>query len=120
MSRPPKPRYICHLPEHLVYGPKGKRANASDKIIMLMDELETVRLIDYLDYTQEEAAEQMNVARTTVQRIYNEARKKIASSFIDGKIIIIEGGEFVLCNEDCDKCLEPLRLRRHRFRKLNN
>ena len=80
MSRPQKPRYICHQPEHLVFGPKGKRANSQDRLNMLIDEFETVRLIDYLGYTQEEAAEQMQVARTTVQRIYNDARKKLAAS----------------------------------------
>ncbi|MFA7075099.1 MAG: DUF134 domain-containing protein [Candidatus Izemoplasmatales bacterium] len=112
MSRPPKPRNICHTPKHLVYGPKGVRANSLDRITMLIDELETVRLIDYLDYTQEEAADQMKVARTTVQRIYNDARKKIASSIIDGKIIVIEGGEYELCEDDCETCLEPLRIRR--------
>lgn len=116
MPRPQKPRFICQLPEYLVYGPKGKKARQADKIIMLIDELETIRLIDHLGYTQEEAAAQMNVARTTVQRIYNDARKKLASSLIDGKIIVIEGGEFVLCEEDCDKCLEPLRTRRRRGR----
>ncbi|MDY0023443.1 MAG: DUF134 domain-containing protein [Candidatus Izemoplasmatales bacterium] len=112
MPRPPKPRIICHQPKYLVYGPKGIRANSSDKLTMMIDELETIRLIDYLGYTQEEAAEQMAVARTTVQRIYNDARKKVATSLIDGKIIVIEGGEYTLCEEDCEKCLEPLRLRR--------
>jgi len=114
MSRPIKPRNICHLPEYLVFGPKGKKANSSDRITMMIDELETVRLIDYLGYTQEEAAAQMDVARTTVQRIYNDARKKIATSFIDGKIIVIESGVFTFCNDDCVKCLEPLRLRQRR------
>lgn len=114
MSRPIKTRLVCHNPEYFVYGPKGKKANSLDRINLTIDELETIKLMDYLDYTQEEAANQMKVARTTVQRIYNDARKKIASSFIDGKIIVIEGGEYVLCNDDCDKCLEPLRLRRRR------
>jgi predicted DNA-binding protein (UPF0251 family) len=117
MPRPPKPRTICHTPEYLVYGPKGKRANSIEKLSLLIDELETIRLIDYLGYTQEEASVQMNVARTTVQRIYNDARKKLASSLIDGKIIVIEGGEFTICEDDCEKCLEPLRLRRRQGRR---
>jgi predicted DNA-binding protein (UPF0251 family) len=112
MSRPVKTRLVCHDPKYFVYGPKGKKANSLDRINLTIDELETIRLMDYLDYTQEEAAIQMKVARTTVQRIYNEARKKIAASFIDGKIIVIEGGEYTLCTDNCDECLEPLRLRR--------
>ncbi|MFA7106391.1 MAG: DUF134 domain-containing protein [Candidatus Izemoplasmatales bacterium] len=117
MPRPPKPRLICHDPQYLVYGPKGKRANSTDRITMMVDEFETIRLIDYLGYTQEEAADQMKVARTTVQRIYNDARKKIASSFVDGKIIVLEGGEFTICEGNCEECLEPLRERRRQGRR---
>ena len=112
MSRPQKTRYVCHLPEYSVFGPKGIKSNSLERIILLIDELETVRLIDHLGYTQEEAADQMNVARTTVQRIYNDARKKIATSLVEGKIIVIEGGEFTLCEENTGRCLRPLRLRR--------
>ena len=40
----------------------------------------------------------MQVARTTVQRIYEIARKKIADALIDGHPLRIEGGisEFVM------------------------
>ncbi|MGD9760911.1 MAG: DUF134 domain-containing protein [Candidatus Izemoplasmatales bacterium] len=112
MSRPQKSRYVCQLPQYSVFGPKGVKSNRLERITLLVDELETVRLIDHLGYTQEEAAEQMNVARTTVQRIYNDARKKIASSLIDGKIIVIEGGEFTLCEDNNGRCLRPSRLRK--------
>jgi len=43
-------------------------------------------------FTQEECAKQMDVARTTVQGIYAEARKKIAESLVNGKVLLIEGG----------------------------
>ena len=36
-------------------------------------------------------------ARTTVQGIYAEARKKIAESLVNGKVLLIEGGEYRLC-----------------------
>ncbi len=48
------------------------------------------------EFMQEEAAEQMNIARATVQRIYNEARKKLAESLVNGKVLRIEGGDYVL------------------------
>ncbi len=114
MPRPQKPRNICHMPKYLVFGPKGHRANNAAKITMMLDELETIRLIDYLGYNQEEAALQMNVARTTVQRIYNDARKKLSDSLIEGKMIVIEGGDFKLCENDCVECIEPLRMRQRR------
>ena len=39
----------------------------------------------------------VDVARTTVQGIYAEARKKIAESLVNGKVLLIEGGEYRLC-----------------------
>lgn len=117
MPRPSKPRSVCELPKYSVYGPKGERMNKLKRIDLMIDELETIRLIDYLDYTQEEAALQMNVARTTVQRIYNNARKKVAESLIDGSVIVIEGGEIILCEEDCEECLGRRRFRNRRADK---
>lgn len=112
MSRPQKPRYVCHVPEYTLYGPKGIKTKKMETIGLLVDELETIRLIDLLEYTQEEAAAQMNVARTTVQRIYNDARKKIASSLIEGKVLVIDGGEYTLCDDGSDRCTMPSRLRK--------
>ncbi len=40
----------------------------------------------------------MNVARSTVQGIYIEARKKLAESLVNGKVLSIEGGEYRLCD----------------------
>ena len=34
----------------------------------------------------------MNVARTTVQGIYKQARLKLAESLIEGKVLMIDGG----------------------------
>jgi predicted DNA-binding protein (UPF0251 family) len=105
MPRPNKPRYICKRPEYSVFGPKGIRMNKLNKLDLKVDELETVRLIDLLDYTQEEAAAQMGVARTTVQRIYNIARKKLAQSIIEGAVLVVEGGEIIFCDDDCEECI---------------
>lgn len=60
-------------------------------------EYETLRLIDLLGYTQDECAGQMGVARTTVQAVYNCARKKLADMLVNGKRLVIEGGNYELC-----------------------
>ncbi len=79
---------------------------------MTIDEYETIRLIDLENLKQEECAARMNIARTTVQGIYNTARTKIAESLINCKKLLIEGGEYQLCDRD-DFCGMP-GCRRHR------
>lgn len=71
---------------------------------MTIDEYETIRLIDLEDLTQEECAEQMDISRSTVQGIYNNARKKLAQSLVNQKILLIEGGEYNLCGEQVREC----------------
>ncbi len=98
MSRPVKWRKVCDLPENDSFGPLGQTIDKSNMVSMTVDEYETIRLIDLEDFTQEECALQMNVARTTVQSIYTEARKKLAKSLVLGKVLTIAGGEYRLCD----------------------
>lgn len=91
-------RRVCCLPESNSFGPLGVAADSENFVKMTVDEYETIRLIDLEDLTQEECAEQMNIARTTVQGIYNSARKKLAQSLVKGKVLFIEGGEYRLCD----------------------
>ena len=56
-----------------------------------------IRLMDLENLQQEQAAAQMGVARTTVQLIYNNARRKLADCLVNGKRLVIEGGDVALC-----------------------
>lgn len=108
MPRPRKCRKVCCLPKSSLFGPVNKVNIENETVIMTVDEYEAIRLMDLEGMTQEECAQQMNVARTTIQRIYNEARLKIAKSLVNGDLLKIEGGDFKLCNESqssgCKKC----------------
>lgn len=104
MSRPMKWRKVCCLPDNSQFGPLDPFAVKKDFVNMTVDEYETIRLIDLEGFTQEECASQMNIARTTVQGIYNEARRKVAESLVNGKVLFIGGGEYRLCDgvgRDC-------------------
>lgn len=114
MSRPRKCRNVCCLPESNLFGPLNAINSHGGIISMTVEEYETIRLIDLEGFTQEESADKMNVARTTVQKIYGDARKKVAESLVNGSILKIEGGDYKLC-----EATEPMqgcaRCRRRRF-----
>jgi len=98
VPRPRKWRKVCCLPDSNRFGPLDYSANEANIVIMTVDEYETIRLIDLDGLTQEECANQMNISRTTVQGIYDEARKKLADSLVNGKNLSIKGGEYQLCD----------------------
>jgi predicted DNA-binding protein (UPF0251 family) len=98
MARPRKRRRVCGLPEVNRFGPLDAPIGVSDNVIMTVDEYETIRLIDLEGLTQEECAEQMNIARSTVQGIYVDARRKLAEALVNGKVLLIEGGTYLLCD----------------------
>jgi predicted DNA-binding protein (UPF0251 family) len=110
MPRPIKYRRICKLPEVTSFAPTNNYNKSNRKVIVMnVDEYEAIRLIDYEGMTQEECAFQMEIARTTAQKIYNDARKKLALMIIDGGRLIIKGGSFIVCQESrqgmrCSRC----------------
>ncbi|NLN83580.1 MAG: DUF134 domain-containing protein [Firmicutes bacterium] len=104
MSRPRKWRHVCSLPEHNEFGPLNAPRRRGQAVILGVDEYETIRLIDHVGFTQAECAAQMNVARTTVQKIYSDARKKVAEALVNGRLLIIEGGDYRLCDGESQLC----------------
>lgn len=101
MPRPRKWRRICAMPRCTNFGPEDRQHD--DTIQMTVDEYETIRLIDLEGLTQEQCANQMEVARTTAQAIYASARKKLAECIVAGLALVIEGGEYRVC-EHRDGC----------------
>jgi len=102
MPRPRKCRKVCRMPAHNEFRPYN---SMTDKIIVLtVDEYETIRLIDMEGFSQEECAAYMQVGRTTAQRIYNSASKKLATVLVSGAALRIEGGDYRLCDGNEDVC----------------
>lgn len=109
MPRPRKHRKVCCLPESSLFGPINGPMLNLEMVKMTVEEYETIRLIDLEELTQEECSERMMVARTTIQKIYNDARRKIAKSLVLGNTLKIEGGDFKLYDEGeqkhgCSRC----------------
>jgi len=97
LARPRKGKMVCELPKFERFGPKGQ--SSPEHLVMTVEEYESIRLMDYEGMTQEESAKMMTIGRSTFQRIYDDARKKIAQSLVDGVTIVIEGGDYKICKE---------------------
>jgi len=83
---------------------RSAEMTAERVVEMTVDEYETIRLIDFEGYTQELCAKQMEVARTTVQAIYQSARKKLADCIVNSRALVIDGGEYRICEHGDSRC----------------
>lgn len=97
MPRPRKCRKVCQMPQTRAFYPAGEISDGP-AVVLTVDEYEAIRLIDKQGFSQEECSNYMQVARTTVQLIYNSARKKLADALVDGLVLRIEGGSYQLCD----------------------
>lgn len=96
MSRPKKFRQICNEPSYNSFSPHN--CSNDDIVVLFVDEYETIRLLDYEQLDQEECAKRMGVARTTITSIYSSTRHKISDCLINGKQLVIGGGNHCLIN----------------------
>lgn len=104
MARPKKWRRVCSLPKRDEFGPLLAPPVLGHAVDMTVEEFEAIRLIDLEGMTQEECADKMDIARTTVQGIYADARKKIAEFIVQGKKLKIKGGDYELCTGSGRRC----------------
>ncbi len=102
MPRPTKCRRVCHFPETVEFVPKGEASG--EYLVLTVDEFEAIRLIDREGLSQEECGAQLGVGRTTAQKIYETARRKLADILVLGLSLKIEGGDFSLCNGNTELC----------------
>lgn len=98
MPRPRKWRNVCCLPPVDSFIPQAPDDATGEAVVMTVDEYETIRLIDHEGFSQEACSGYMNIARATVQLVYNNARRKIARALVEGLALRIQGGEYHLCD----------------------
>ena len=103
MPRPVKNRKVCHFPPIVEFRPHNTE-KALESVIMCVEEYETIRLIDKDGFSQEQCSAYMQIARTTVQRIYDLARQKIATALVEGRPLRIEGGDYEICDGQRTDC----------------
>ncbi|HEW92555.1 MAG TPA: DUF134 domain-containing protein [Thermotogaceae bacterium] len=87
--RPIKRRCISFYPDADLFSPIPRRV-ASGIINLHQDELEALRLVDYLGLNQEEAARQMGVSRGTVWRLLDSGRKKVVAMLVEHKQLVVK------------------------------
>jgi predicted DNA-binding protein (UPF0251 family)/predicted Fe-Mo cluster-binding NifX family protein len=87
MPRPIKVKQISEIPKCRRFSSDNN--NVQDSVILSIEEYEVIRNCDYDRLDQENCAKLMKTSRTTIQRIYANARRKIAEALVLGKTIEI-------------------------------
>ena len=104
MARKPQCRRIGGYPDCWIFSPE--ESSKEMPVILNLDEYESIRLIDHENLTQEQCAQCMGVARTTVTAIYDSARKKLAQVLVEGRTLRIGGGCYRIDNGKAEILLE--------------
>ena len=77
------------------FNPTGAGAPLGETVLTV-DELEAIRLKDFEGLMQEDGAKRMGISQPTFQRTLASARGKVADALVNGKIIRIEGGDYII------------------------
>jgi len=106
MARTKKLRLIERAPSFNGFTPFGVQNAPTDEVYLTFEEYESIKLCDYDLLKHEDAANLMNISRSTFSRIYESSRRKIAKAFVDVCTIRIDGGSASLYAEwmKCPNC----------------
>ncbi|MBL7142474.1 MAG: DUF134 domain-containing protein [Candidatus Pacebacteria bacterium] len=89
MTRPIKPRRVLFDPDVVYFKPRAVPLSMLNEVDLNIDELEALRLCDFKNLDQAEAAKRMKISQSTLQRTLTSAHQKIAEALIEGKAIKI-------------------------------
>lgn len=82
-------RCLRFRPQTLYFKPQGVPLRHLEEVVLARDELEALKLKDYDNLIQEEAAQKMGISQPTFQRILTSARQKVTSAIVEGKAVKI-------------------------------
>ncbi len=94
-ARPKIRKIVDKLPLYVLYKPMGASIENIETESLTIEEMEALKLKDGHNIKQTEAAKQMGISRSTFQRLLQSARRKIATSLMQGKAIKFEGGNYI-------------------------
>jgi uncharacterized protein len=86
-------RNVKCSPTAYYFKPRSIPLSALEEVVLEIDELESLRLADFLADSHEQAAVKMKISRATFGRIVEAARHKVVDAILNGKAIRI-GNEF--------------------------
>ena len=92
MARSKMQKIVHQPPLFTAFKPMGVMKSNLQALPMSLDEYEAIRLADYLGMDHAEAADEMEISRSTFSRLVEQARKKTAQFLVEGKELYIEGG----------------------------
>lgn len=118
MARPQKCRRICAEPAFDNFAPAN--SSSDETSVLTVDEYEAIRLIDFEKKTQVQCAELMDISRPAITEMYERARFKIADCIVNGKTLIITGGNYRLCDGSIRHCCGKKCRRQHNVSKQIN
>jgi len=91
MPRPRLRRRINFNPKITIFKPQGVPLCSLEWIELTLEEMEALRLYEVEELNQTECARQMKTSQSTIQRILDNAHRKIAHALINGQAIKING-----------------------------
>jgi uncharacterized protein len=94
MPRPRMNRLVDKMPLVTYFKPAGIKMRTLQEVVLNVDEFEAIRLKDFEELSQEEAAKKMGLSQPTFHRLIASARKKTSDSITNGKALRIKGGDY--------------------------
>ncbi len=96
MVRPRKCKMVYARPDVTYFKPRTISMTELEEVEITVEEFEAIRLKDFEEKEQTDAAKAMGISQPTLHRLLSSARKKIAEALVEGKAIMIKGGVYSL------------------------